>query len=173
MQAFVAVTRRAPLGLRVGQVITDVHHRVIRSAVSGQGNAILASPERSTEHLGALRISPSGVEPRICHAVRVEGRIVVANLHASSAGSMGAEPEIARAVEWLDGLARPGEPLVLAGDFNTRPELADFSPAGPGIDHVLVRGAEAGPLLVWPDERRRQNGRLLSDHAPVELRIEV
>jgi endonuclease/exonuclease/phosphatase family metal-dependent hydrolase len=98
--------------------------------------------------------------------------VVVANLHASARGLIVIEPELARALEWLNERVAPDEPLVLAGDFNTRPDLPGFSPPGPGIDHVLVRGAEAGPLLVWPEERRRQNGRLLSDHAPVELEIE-
>ena len=59
---------------------------------------------------------------------------------------------------------------LLAGDFNFTPDLRHlgFTGDGPGIDHVLVRGAEAGPLVVWPDQRRRLNGMLLSDHAPVE-----
>jgi hypothetical protein len=37
---------------------------------------------------------------------------------------------------------------------------------------VLVRGAEAGAVAVWGDERRRLGGRVLSDHAPVEVRVE-
>jgi endonuclease/exonuclease/phosphatase family metal-dependent hydrolase len=172
MQAFAAITKRAPLGARFGQVLTDTHHRVLRSAVSGQGNAILVSPPLAAEDLGAIRISGSTGEPRMCQAVRLASAIVVANLHASAYGSAAVEPEIVRALEWLNECAAPEEPLVLAGDFNTRPELPGFSPPGPGIDHVLVRGAEAGPLRVWPEERRRQNGRLLSDHAPVELEIE-
>ena len=66
----------------------------------------------------------------------------------------------------------PGEPIVLAGDFNLRDvRLEGFSDPGPGIDHVLVRGAAAGQLVVWPEERRLQNGVVLSDHPPVELRI--
>ena len=40
-----------------------------------------------------------------------------------------------------------------------------------GIDHVLVRDAATEPLIVWPVERRVQNGHVLSDHAPVELRV--
>src|SRR5207253_1558412 len=79
-------------------------------------------------------------------------------------------------------VAVPGEPVVLCGDFNVSGDrsrtLADlagpewgFSAAGPGIDHVLVRGAEAGWSEPWPPERRRVDGRLLSDHAPVEVRI--
>jgi endonuclease/exonuclease/phosphatase family metal-dependent hydrolase len=172
MQSFVAITKRAPLGSRVGQVVTDTHHRILRSAVSGQGNAILVSVPLAAEEIGAIRISGRAGEPRICHAVRLVSGVVVANLHASARGLIVIEPELARALEWLNERVAPDEPLVLAGDFNTRPDLPGFSPPGPGIDHVLVRGAEAGPLLVWPEERRRQNGRLLSDHAPVELEIE-
>ena len=36
---------------------------------------------------------------------------------------------------------------------------------------IFVRGAEATPLQVWPEERRSQNGVVLSDHAPVELTV--
>jgi endonuclease/exonuclease/phosphatase family metal-dependent hydrolase len=46
-----------------------------------------------------------------------------------------------------------------------------FSSPGPGIDHVLVRGAPSGPIVRWPDERRRRGDALLSDHAPVEVRV--
>ena len=50
-------------------------------------------------------------------------------------------------------------------------ELPGWSALGPGIDHVLVRGLSVEPLLVWPEERRRQNGLVLSDHAPVEVTL--
>jgi hypothetical protein len=39
---------------------------------------------------------------------------------------------------------------------------------------VLVRGAAVSPLRVWPEERRRRaDGRLLSDHAPVEVEVDL
>ena len=169
MQAFAAQTRRAPLGARAGSVVTALHHGVIRSAVSGQANAILVAREHEALDLGAVRISARGHHPRVCQAVRIAGRLVVANLHVSGpvAGT-----EVGCALAWLETLLDPGEPLVLAGDFNSRPALEGFSAAGPGIDHVLVRDAEASPLRVWPEERRRQNGTVLSDHPPVELTIE-
>ena len=50
---------------------------------------------------------------------------------------------------------------------------AGFSPAGPLIDHVLVRGAPSTELSVWPVERRTVDGRVLSDHPPVELELAV
>jgi endonuclease/exonuclease/phosphatase family metal-dependent hydrolase len=42
-------------------------------------------------------------------------------------------------------------------------------PLSGGIDQILVRGAGfARAPHRWPKERRRVDGRLLSDHAPVE-----
>jgi endonuclease/exonuclease/phosphatase family metal-dependent hydrolase len=84
---------------------------------------------------------------------------------------------------FVDGMAKPGEPVLLCGDFNlsTRNSrtLADLTAAewgfgGPtptGIDHILVRGVDAAPPLRWPVERRFYEGRLLSDHAPVEREV--
>ncbi len=85
-----------------------------------------------------------------------------------------------RAAAVADGLALPGEPVVLCGDANLRPGEDDtydelqswgFSAPVPGIDQILVRGLPSGAPVVWPEERRRLEGRLLSDHAPVELII--
>jgi endonuclease/exonuclease/phosphatase family metal-dependent hydrolase len=124
-------------------------------------------------------------ERRICLGVRIEleaGRTaLVATLHASaSADARVPDAELLRAAAFADALARPDDLVVLAGDFNvaartseTLRELSDagwgFSGAGPGIDHVLVRGAAASGHYVWVDERRRLDGHLLSDHAPVEV----
>ncbi|MDX6476397.1 MAG: hypothetical protein QOH95_1908, partial [Gaiellaceae bacterium] len=79
--------------------------------------------------------------------------------------------------------AAPEDVVVLAGDFNARTarsrtlhDLAQpewgFSESGPGIDHILVRGAASSPVRRWPDDQRKHDGRLLSDHAPVELDVE-
>jgi endonuclease/exonuclease/phosphatase family metal-dependent hydrolase len=100
--------------------------------------------------------------------VRVDSSLVVANVHTS--GDV-AQRQVDRALAWLDDLVRPGEPLVLAGDFNASLELPGFSTPHGGIDDILVRGTEATPLRAWPLERRRQNGVVLSDHAPVELTV--
>jgi endonuclease/exonuclease/phosphatase family metal-dependent hydrolase len=71
----------------------------------------------------------------------------------------------------------------MAGDFNvtfersrtlldlTQPEWG-FSQPGTGIDHVLVRNLSMNGLHRWPLERRRRGDFLLSDHAPVDARIE-
>jgi endonuclease/exonuclease/phosphatase family metal-dependent hydrolase len=67
---------------------------------------------------------------------------------------------------------------VIAGDLNVdtaRSEvfgrLAGFSAPGPGVDHVLVRGAGVVDYERWPRDRRRFGDRVLSDHAPVEARV--
>jgi endonuclease/exonuclease/phosphatase family metal-dependent hydrolase len=111
---------------------------------------------------------------------------IVANLHATSyrKDKRLADAELLRAATFADALAEPGEPVVLAGDFNVTvvtsralralatPEWG-FSPAGPGLDHVLVRGLPVRtPERHWPDEQRLDEGVLLSDHAPVEIEVE-
>jgi hypothetical protein len=80
-------------------------------------------------------------------------------------------------VHWAGGLA--GEDLcVLAGDLNVdthRSEvfgrLDGFSAAGPGVDHVLVRGADVSEYDRWGRERRMYADLVLSDHAAVEVKV--
>jgi endonuclease/exonuclease/phosphatase family metal-dependent hydrolase len=207
LTAVADVARRTPVPLQLARRLTDLHHGVLRSAVTGQANAILLrAPLRVVAH-DVLALNPYAFrrararalgldvrarlawarERRICQAVRLDlgdGRTaVVANLHATSYGGDWrlADAELMRAAVFAEALAEPDELLVLAGDFNvtaarsrTLAELAasGFSEPGPGIDHVLVRGgALAAPLEVWPVERRRAARRVLSDHAPVEVRI--
>ncbi len=114
-------------------------------------------------------------ERRIVQAVRVQlpdGRHAwLGNLHATSYPPDQRLPdaELLRAATFVDGLAAPDELVVLAGDFNvaflrsrTLHDLTGaewgFSNAGPGIDHVLVRGAASTPVHRWPDERREVHG---------------
>jgi len=128
-----------------------------------------------------------GKERRVCEAVRLalpDGRtMTAANLHATSyrLDRRLADAEVLRAAVFLDAVAAPRDVAVLAGDFNLQPgssrALADlaawgFSGAGPGIDHVLVRGAASAPERRWPQQQRRIAGELVSDHAPVEVRVE-
>jgi endonuclease/exonuclease/phosphatase family metal-dependent hydrolase len=44
-------------------------------------------------------------------------------------------------------------------------------PLADSIDQILVRGLPSTSPVRWPDDRRRVDGRLLSDHAPVELTV--
>jgi endonuclease/exonuclease/phosphatase family metal-dependent hydrolase len=114
-----------------------------------------------------------------------EGRICVANLHASAGlpRKAAAEVEAAaeRAVDWAGG-----DPLLFGGDLNLRPrrdpvpfvrlrerfELGDPTESD-AIDHLLVRGLRvAEPPRRLPPESREVTEpdglRLrLSDHAPV------
>ena len=93
-----------------------------------------------------------------------------------------ADAELLRAAWFAVSEAQPEDVVVLAGDFNVTADRSStlrdltndewgFSEPGPGIDHILVRGAPSTPVRRWPDERRVHGGRILSDHAPVELDI--
>jgi endonuclease/exonuclease/phosphatase family metal-dependent hydrolase len=192
----------------LGRVITGFNHGLFRSAFTGQANAIVFRPAlRLVEHRSVV-LNPSsfrrvqarrlglGVvarlawanERRVCQVVRLQRgdeTVVIGNLHATSYPPDRRVPdaELLRAAVFIDGFARPAEPIVLAGDFNvsrrssrTLADLAEpewnFAGATPtGIDHVLVRGLDAGPPVRWEPERRTHNGRLLSDHAPVEREV--
>jgi len=185
MAVFSARTRHR-LG-RLGRRPTDVHHGFFRSALTGQANAILVAKQLSVlDHRRRVlngRPIEWPKERRVSHAVRVRivggQELVIVNLHLSHTGQgRSAEAELRTTVALAEELAN-GKPIALAGDFNLTSasgglhELvaAGYSPPGPGIDHVLVRGAPSTPLLVWPVERRTVNGRVLSDHPPVELSV--
>lgn len=176
MTAIWQSSRRVWFPPRLGGWITRLDQGFFRSAVSGQANAILLDPRLQPLEQRWTVINRGRRERRICQAVRLQG-MVIANLHASGVAG---HPEIGaaetlRALAFAESLAQPGDALILAGDFNLRPkqlpDLPGFSPAGPRIDHIFVRGAEAGPLEVWPEAHRAIEAGLLSDHAPVELRI--
>jgi endonuclease/exonuclease/phosphatase family metal-dependent hydrolase len=207
MRAAADVAARPLLGsAELGRLITDLNHGLLRSLVTGQGNAILVARRHRVREHETIVLNPRSFrraqarwlglpwttrlawesERRICQAVRVEREngetLLVANLHATSypADQRLADAELLRAAAFADGLARAAEPVVLAGDFNisrarsrTLRDLdqAEWGLTGAtahGIDHVLVRGARAEPAVPWPEERRRLDGRLLSDHAPVD-----
>jgi endonuclease/exonuclease/phosphatase family metal-dependent hydrolase len=181
MTAVADVTRRAPLGVLVGRLITALDHGLFRSAFTGQANAILVSPGLELRERSSTRLSGSS-EPRRCQAVRVvEGgrSVVVANTHLDSET---ADEQLLQAVGFIDHFAGPGEAAVLAGDFNITDEQSkalrtlggagSLSGATPtGIDHILVRGLHGPPGEPWPVERRTVDGRILSDHAPVDREL--
>jgi endonuclease/exonuclease/phosphatase family metal-dependent hydrolase len=212
MPAVGAVAQRPTLGPfpstpEFGRVLTDVHPGLLRSAFSGQGNAILlGAGARIHEHrqvilnpfrfrrsqarrlgLGIVERLAWGKERRLCQAVRVQladQALLVANLHATGfADKRVTDAELLRAAVFVDGMAKPGEAVLLCGDFNvgvhnsrtladlTSPEWGFSGPTPNGIDHILVRGLDASPPLRWPDARRLHEGRLLSDHAPVEREV--
>jgi endonuclease/exonuclease/phosphatase family metal-dependent hydrolase len=159
MHATTAVARRPllPVGARA---VTALHHGLLRSALTGEGDAILTR-ERARD-LGEHVVGHSKLR-RIAHAVELEG-VTVVNFHID-----GERRQFDRVV----GLA-PDRSIV-AGDANlVSPEAEGFSPPLRGsIDQILVRGLTLrdGPL-AWPPERRTVDGRVLSDHAPVEAVVE-
>jgi endonuclease/exonuclease/phosphatase family metal-dependent hydrolase len=185
-----------PIPARLGRELTDLDPGRLRSAFSGQGNAILLGAGRRVVRHEVIRLNPSslrreegrrlgldlvtrlawGKERRICQVLRLDDGLVVANLHAT--GSLG-DPrvpaaELRRAVPSIEALAQPGDTVVIAGDFNALAAhwvLDGYSEPGPGIDHIAVRGADPSPIAVWPDERRLRAGMLLSDHPPIELEL--
>jgi endonuclease/exonuclease/phosphatase family metal-dependent hydrolase len=199
---------RPPLGTEAGRVLTAAHHGIMLGGVAGQGIGIwLADASQLRDHYvyslnprayRARRARLLGLdratrwtwakEARIVQVVRlrIDGRhFLIANTHCTgyAGDSRIPDDELLAAARFTESVARPDEVVVLAGDFNLRPERSralavltgparPYSAPGPGIDHILVRGAAASGLRIWPEQRRRTvEGTLLSDHAPVELTV--
>jgi endonuclease/exonuclease/phosphatase family metal-dependent hydrolase len=159
MHASGAVARRPllPLGSRA---VTALHHGLLRSAVTGEADAILTR-DRARD-LGARVVGHSRLR-RIAHAVEI-GDVTVVNFHVD-----GDPAQLERVIE----LAR--ERSIVAGDANLVAAGADgFSPPlADSIDQILVRGLRlCEEPAAWPVERRTLAGRVLSDHAPVEAVVE-
>ena len=163
----------------LGRLLTELHHGLLRSALTGQANAILVDRPVDGRRVDAavtgertLTVSSAG-ERRVCQAVTVDGLVVV-NFHVT--GGVPADEQFARVVEFAEPL---GDQVVIAGDANLRPgsgtayerlrALGFSAPLPDSIDQIVVRGVDATPPRRWPDEDRRYGTRLLSDHAPVEL----
>jgi endonuclease/exonuclease/phosphatase family metal-dependent hydrolase len=155
--AEIARRPRLPYGARV---VTALHHGLMRSAVTGEADAIL-----TRQPSGDVMMCVVGDTKlrRIAHAVDVDG-VTVVNFHID-----GDRAQFDRVVELA------GERSIVAGDANlVAPAAEGFSPPLAGsIDQILVRGLELrdGPS-AWPLERRTVDGRVLSDHAPVEAIVE-
>lgn len=181
MQASWAMTMPARLG-PVARRVTEADSVRFRSSLTGQANALLVNPHFElgrhrrivlNAELSRLDWLVGGGQRRVCHSLEVEARgvgFVLANLHASNDpdGSVAAA-EIERAASFVASAQR----CVLSGDFNVpRHAVTGFSAPIDGIDQILVRGfeLERGPD-IWPDDRRRIDGTVLSDHPPVEAVI--
>ena len=143
MRSFGAVAARPLLGsAELGRAITELHHGLLRSALTGQGNAILLGDALQPVAEDSIVLNPRGFrrarareldldlgvrlawakERRVCHAVRakVEDRyLTVANVHASSVPDRRCpDAELLRAAVFADSFSEPEDVLVLAGDFN-------------------------------------------------------
>jgi endonuclease/exonuclease/phosphatase family metal-dependent hydrolase len=203
------VARRPRVGsAELGRIVTELHHGLLRSAFTGQANAVLLASElpvlehrhvvlnprpfRRTQarrlRLGLVPRLAWAKERRICQAIRVrrgDRTLLIGNLHATSypPDKRLVDAELLRAAAFVDGTARPGEPVLLCGDFNVsvrasrtleelvRPDWGFTGATPTGIDHILVRGLSAGEPHHRPASWRMHHGRLLSDHAPVEVEV--
>jgi endonuclease/exonuclease/phosphatase family metal-dependent hydrolase len=155
MHAVGAVARR-PLLKCGARAITDLNNGLFRSAFTGEADAILSS--RPARDLGETVVGEKHLR-RIAHTVELDGLTVI-NFHID-----GEEEQLEQA------LALAGDVAVVAGDTNLRGREAEgFSrPLAGSIDQIYVRGlAVVDPPHAWPIERRTLDGRVLSDHAPVE-----
>jgi len=158
MQAATAVARTPRLrSAELGRLITELNHGLLRSAVTGEGDAILVARGHTLEDPHVQAVNRGGLR-RIAHSVLLDGEIRIVNFHTTGEDQLRAVGELA------------GEgPAIVAGDANIRSaSLPGFSPPLEGsIDQILVRGLPSSPPVAWAQDRR---GRL-SDHAPVELTV--
>ena len=126
-----------------------------------------ALAEARPRHAGSRGRRSGGSSTRVRVRFADGRRGLVANLHATGSHDKRLpDAEVRRAAWFADAVTAPDEVCVLAGDFNVRPPMSrtlpdlcgpewGFSQPGPGIDHVLVRGAEATPGRPWPLRRRQ------------------
>lgn len=175
MTARSARTMPALLG-PLGRLAARLDPVRFRSAATGQANAILVNPHFEVGDHRSLVLNPelswrarlfNWEHRRVCQSLEVEppiGRIVVGNLHAAPR-----REHVRLATEFFANAER----CILCGDFNLeRFEVAGFSAPIAGLDQIFLRGLDfSQPPQAWPEERRRVDGVLLSDHAPVEAVI--
>jgi endonuclease/exonuclease/phosphatase family metal-dependent hydrolase len=149
-------SRNEPMFIR--RFVAERWPDLIKSG-GGGSNAILVRDAAIAEHRTLrLRWLP---ERRVMHAVRLDGGLWIANIHAEKQPRPRPVRDIARAANALEEWTG-GAPLVWAGDFNIRDPSARGLDrvASHGVDHVLVRGlSEHGTQVLDP--------RPLSDHRPV------
>lgn len=126
----VRVVTRAPLWPgAVSAWTTRLHQGLFRSALAGQANAILVGRSHEVEVLGHKRISDPVRERRLVQAVRIDGHVVFANLHATS-DSAGRRCHAPSSSARVSSRRRrpPGDSVVIAGDFNLpHPRLQGYS----------------------------------------------
>ena len=147
----------------LGRWVTELHHGILRSAVTGEALATLVARRHAVVEERRDPVGPN----RVLLGVQLEGNPFVGNFHVT--GGAVAEEQFRRVLD----LAR-GDSVVLAGDANLRPpyRAEGYSePLADSIDQILVRGLPSTAPVAWPAERRRVDGRLLSDHAPVEATV--
>lgn len=140
MTAIGVVAARTLVPRELGRRLTALDPGLLRSALTGQGNAMLVAPGLRVVDSSSIVLNPPSFrrrlaipvgariawakERRVCQAVRLalpDGRTLsAANLHATSyrLDQRLADAEVLRAAVFLDAVAAPGDVAVLAGDFN-------------------------------------------------------
>src|SRR3954451_20579633 len=150
MHAASVVARRSRVeSARLGGWLTSINHGLLRSALTGEADAILARM-RFVDR-GSAVVSTVGLQ-RVVHAIRMDDGVVVATCHTRG------EDQLERVANFIGDEER----VVLTGDFNLPPpyDLAGFSePLTASIDQILVRGLPSGNPFAWPDDRRRFGNR--------------
>src|SRR5262249_50851401 len=128
-----------------------------------------------------------GVRPLVQYGLPTRWLFLAATLHASHLPDPRlADAELRRGINFVIRCSELEETLIVGGDFNvtaeasstvqelvTAPIESRWRQAGPGIDQFLLRRAIATSVRVWPNEHRTLNGKILSDHAPVEIDVEL
>jgi endonuclease/exonuclease/phosphatase family metal-dependent hydrolase len=160
----------SPAALNAERRVTDMDNGRLRSALTGQANAILVgAPLRVVERrsirlnpltfrrqearrlgLSALDVVRWGKNRRVCQTVRIRrdgGTFVVANVHATGDHDKRMpDAELLRAASVVDGFADPDEPVVLAGDFNLTVQnsrvLRELLTAEWGFDSATATGID-------------------------------
>ncbi len=141
MQAVGAVAMRSRVG-GLGRWLTSMQPRRLRSALTGQANAILVhgrhggvGPSATIElndrvlrgetakslGLGRSERRHWAANRRVCQTLRVrlgEAAIVVANMHLTHFDQRLAGAELAKAAAFVDQVAGPTTPALLGGDLN-------------------------------------------------------
>ena len=166
------------LAREANAILVAPDHRILSRHVVTLNTPRFRLREARRLGLSLVELLAWGKERRQCMAVRLEGGMVVATLHATKARNPRIpDTELVPAAGWAARLAGDA-PAILAGDFNvdtarsvTIDQLDGYTKAGPGIDHVVARGASTGPYDRWTPQRRRLGQLALSDHAPVEVEV--
>jgi endonuclease/exonuclease/phosphatase family metal-dependent hydrolase len=176
-----------------GNVILIPRDAKVRNVKTLTLNTNIFCEEKGPE----LGMSPKEVrrwerDRRVCHLVQYElpnrQRVLAATLHLTShlADLRLADAELQRALHFVDRRAEVEEIVIVAGDFNIgreqsrtirelegRPVETRWDVKGAHVDHVLVRNGSAATARVWTREERTRNGRVLSNHYPIEIELPV
>ena len=165
MSAAGAVAARPTIGplpstAELGRVLTSLHHGLARSAFAGQANAVLVG--------GGLRIAGEEtltLNPRRFR--RAQARWLGLDLVARLAWAK--ERRVCQAVR----VAAEGGATLVVVLGRERGRVGEDDVHGPKrrLAPLLVRTWNLFHGNATPPERRRLDGRLLSDHAPVEVRV--